>query len=455
MSPTVTIRNKKEPILLFLGDIALFYGALWVTLFIRYAQAPTARLWATHVWPFTLLFIVWIGVFYIAGLYGKHTLVMKRRLPARILRVQLFNVMLAVAFFYFIPFLGITPKTNLFIYLLVSFVLILLWRLYGQETLGFRRRQKALLIGSGTELKELRNEIVHNRRYNLEAISWIDLDEVDALDFEKDVVERIYAESVSVVAISMHNKKVEPYLPRLYNLMFAGVGFVDMHKVYEDIFDRVPLSVLRHSWFLENISLSPRRSYDVLKRAIDLMISLAGGVLTLPLYPLIWLALKLDDGGPLFIEQERIGQNNRPIRILKFRSMQVDPGASPLEKEKNYVRVTRVGRWLRKSRIDELPQLWAVVRGDLSLVGPRPELPELAAEYDKQVPYYHVRHLIKPGLSGWAQLYHEAHPHHGADVEETKNKLSYDLFYIKNRSLSLDVEIIMKTLRVLVSRSGL
>jgi lipopolysaccharide/colanic/teichoic acid biosynthesis glycosyltransferase len=237
--------------------------------------------------------------------------------------------------------------------------------------------------------------------------------------------------------------------------MFAGVSFIDMHKVYEDIFDRIPFSVLRHSWFLENISLSPRRGYDTLKRCLDLAVGLALGIVTLPLYPLVWLAIKLDDNGPLFISQERIGEHNRPIVIFKFRSMSDDEGASPLEKEMNYIRVTRVGKWLRKTRIDELPQLWSVVRGDLSLIGPRPELPELAAEYDQQVPYYHVRHLIKPGLSGWAQIHHERHPHHGADVEETKVKLSYDLSYIKNRSLSLDLEIMLKTLRILVSRSGL
>ncbi len=451
----MTIRNTKEPILLFLGDVALFYGALWVTLLIRYLEIPSAELWTLHVWPFTLLFGAWVAVYYIAGLYGKHTLVLKRRLPSRILKTQLLNVMLAVAFFYFIPYLLIAPKTNLFIYLVVSFILMLLWRLYGQELLGFRRRQKTMLIGSGHELRELRDELAENRRYNLEVISWVNLDEVDALDFETDIATRIYSEGVSVVAISMHNKKVEPYLTRFYNLMFAGVSFVDMHKVYEDIFDRVPLSVLRHSWFLENISLSPRRAYDALKRTIDIVVSCVLGFVTLLIYPFVYCAIKLDDGGPVFLKQERIGENNRPVHIVKFRTMRIDPEATALEKERNYMRVTRVGKWLRKSRVDEIPQLWNVLRGDLSLIGPRPELPELAAEYDRQVPYYHVRHLIKPGLSGWAQMHHDAHPHHGADVAETRTKLSYDLFYIKNRSLALDLEILVKTLRILASRSGL
>jgi exopolysaccharide biosynthesis polyprenyl glycosylphosphotransferase len=449
------IRNTKEPILLFLGDVALFYGALWATLVIRYTDITAGSVWALHVGPFSILFTVWVVVFYIAGLYGKHTLVLKRRLPTRILKTQLFNIALAVSFFYFIAFFGITPKTNLFIYLVISSLAILLWRLYGQELLGVRRRQKAILIGSGKELSELRDELLHNDRYHLDPTLWIDLDDVEGLDFEKDVLEPMYSEGIAVAVVSMHNKKIEPILPRFYNLMFAGVRFIDMHKVYEDIFDRVPLSVLRHSWFLENISLSPRRTYDTLKRFLDLAFAFGVGIVTLPIYPVVWLAVKLDDRGSLFITQERIGENNHPIRIFKFRTMTGNDDGNYGPSGKTSLQVTRIGTWLRLLRVDELPQLWNVLKGDLSFVGPRPELPQLAAEYDKQVPYYHIRHLVKPGLSGWAQIHHERHPHHGADVEETKVKLSYDLSYIKNRSLSLDLEIMLKTLRILVSRSGL
>ena len=124
------------------------------------------------------------------------------------------------------------------------------------------------------------------------------------------------------------------------------------------------------------------------------------------------------------------------------------------ESGKTKLKITRVGKWLRLLRIDEFPQLWSVVRGDLSLVGPRPELPGLVKLYEKEIPYYNVRHLIKPGLSGWAQLYHENHPHHAPDASETKVKLSYDLYYIKNRSLILDLKIALKTIKLLISRKG-
>jgi lipopolysaccharide/colanic/teichoic acid biosynthesis glycosyltransferase len=140
------------------------------------------------------------------------------------------------------------------------------------------------------------------------------------------------------------------------------------------------------------------------------------------------------------------------MHIVKFRTMSGnDQGSSVL---RSALTITRTGRFLRKTRLDELPQAWNLIRGDLSFVGPRPELPALATEYARAIPYYNARHLIKPGLTGWAQIYHEQHPHHGIDVDETKNKLSYDLYYIKNRSFLLDMQIALKTIRTILSRSG-
>jgi lipopolysaccharide/colanic/teichoic acid biosynthesis glycosyltransferase len=168
--------------------------------------------------------------------------------------------------------------------------------------------------------------------------------------------------------------------------------------------------------------------------------------------PFVAVAIKREGGGPVFIIQERVGQYNRPIRIIKFRSMTGnDTGESALNSS---LRVTKVGSFLRRTRIDELPQLWNVLRGDYSLIGPRPELPALVAEYAEKIPYYNARHLLKPGLSGWAQIYHREHPHHGIDIAETQNKLSYDLYYVKNRSLLLDLQIGLKTIRTILSRSG-
>jgi len=442
----MTVSSKKEALLLFLGDVAIFLISLWLMLLLRYREVPSKFIFNVHLAPFAILFAVWILVFFIAGLYEKHTIILKSKLSSVILRAQIINSIIAVVFFYLIPYFGITPKTNLFIYLIVSFFLILYWRIHGHDVLSPGRRQNAILIGSGDEVKELLMEVNNNNRYELFFISSVDLDEVDSLDFQEDILNRVYSEDIFVIAVDLRNEKVEPMLPHLYNLIFSKIRFVDMHKIYEDIFDRVPLSLVRYNWFLENISTAPKATYDSLKRLMDIIVSLVLGVLSLVIYPFVFLAIKFDDGGPMFFIQERIGKNNNLIQIIKFRSMTI----GGMEEDE----VTRVGGFLRKTRIDELPQLWNVLRGDLSLIGPRPELPSLGKLYEEEISYYNIRHLIKPGLSGWAQLYHEGHPHHKSDVRETKTKLSYDLYYIKNRSLALDIKIALKTLKTLMSRAG-
>jgi len=446
--------KRKEPLLLLSGDLLFFLVSLWLTLLIRNFALPSQELFFTHLEPFSLLFAIWIMVYYIAGLYEKHTVILKSKLPNVLATTQLTNSGLAVIFFYFVPFFGITPKTILFIYLMVSFTLVLFWRMYGYFALSRKKAEKAILIGSGAEMKQLLHEVNNNPIYNLHFVSSVDLDRADETGFWDEIVRKVYTEEVSVIAIDLSHERVEPVLPHLYNLIFSKVNFIDMNKIYEDIFDRVPLSLLRYNWFLENISTTHRTAYDALKRIMDVVVSFCLFVASLVVYPLVYIAIKMDDGGDIFITQERTGENNRPVKILKFRTMTGNDQGRYSSGGVSNLRITKVGNFLRKSRVDELPQLWNVLKGDLSLIGPRPELPDLVKRYSQDIPYYNVRHLIKPGLSGWAQIYHDAHPHHGVATEETKNKLSYDLYYIKNRSLLLDLKIALRTMRTLLSISG-
>lgn len=440
----MTISGKKETLALFLGDIILLYFSLWAALALREWGIPSGRSWEMHFWPFTIIIFVWILVFFISGLYEKHTMILKSRLPSTVFNAQIANSFIAVLFFYFIPYFGITPKTNLFIYLIISFALILLWRIYGDRILHPLVKQKGIIVGSGEEMKDLLEEVNNNPRYGLEFISSVDLNKVAGVDFQEEILSRVYSEEVQIIAVDLKNEKVEPILPHLYNLIFSRVKFIDMYKIYEDLFDRVPLSLVRYNWFLENISTETRITYDVLKRVMDIIISFIAGAASLIFYPFVALAIKLDDKGSIFFEQERVGKNNKFIKVKKFRSMS-ENGSS---------KITRVGKWLRKLRIDELPQLWSVLNGDMSLIGPRPEIPSLVKNYEREIPYYNIRHLIKPGLSGWAQLYHTDPPKVDADALKTRRKLSYDLYYIKNRSLMLDLKIALKTIKALVSRSG-
>lgn len=435
------ISGKKETLALFLGDVLLLYFSLWSALALREWGLPSNSYWDLHFWPFTIIIGVWIIVFFVSGLYEKHTLILKSRLPSTVFNAQIANSFIAVLFFYFIPYFGIAPKTNLFVYLIVSFGLVLLWRIYGDQVLHPLVKQNGIIVGSGEEMKELLEEVNNNPRYGLQFISSIDLNRIAGMDFQAEILERVYSEEVQIIAVDLKNEKVEPILPHLYNLIFSKVKFIDMYKVYEDLFDRVPLSLVRYNWFLENISTESRTAYDVLRRIMDITLAFIIGLFTLLMYPLVALLIKLDDRGSILFEQERVAKNNKIIKIFKFRTI-LDS------------KITRVGKWLRKLRIDELPQLWSVFKGDMSMIGPRPEIPALVKHYEEEIPYYNVRHLIKPGLSGWAQLYHTDPPKMNADSDKTRRKLSYDLYYIKNRSFMLDLKIALKTIKALLSRSG-
>lgn len=449
----MTIGSKKEVIILFLGDLIALALAFWLALAVRAFAIPSYFTLSAYAVSLVPLSVLWIFTFFIAGLYEKHAIVFEKKLPGTILNAQIANSIIAVIFFYFFaPYFSVTPKTVLVLYLVISTVLIVLWRFLGLAFLGIKRQENAILIGSGEEMRALLGEVNANKRYNLNFVSSVDLDHIDGIDIQQEIVSRVYAEEISSVVIDLKSEKATMILPILYNLIFSNVRFFDMHKVYEEVFNRAPLSLIGYSWFLENISQSAHIGYDSLKKLMDIIVGGTIGIVSLALYPIVIVAIKLEDGGEIFSFQKRVGQNNKIINIAKFRTMKIANDDAAWSKVEN--KVTKVGAFLRKTRIDELPQLWNVLRGDISLIGPRPEFERAVKEYSEKIPYYNTRHIIKPGLSGWAQLYHERHPHHGLDIEETRNKLSYDLYYIKNRSFVLDLEIALKTIRTLLSRTG-
>jgi lipopolysaccharide/colanic/teichoic acid biosynthesis glycosyltransferase len=436
--------KRKESLLLLTGDLTALVVSLWLSLFLRSFEFPGLALFIDLLRPFIVVFALWIIVYYIAGLYDTHTLMLRSRLLGLLFNSHIVTSFLSVLFFYLVPFSGITPKTILFFFFALSFLLLAFWRMYGRDFVAPKRKESALLIGSGEESKDLWRVVNASSHYNLKFYSMIDIESLGTIDFDEEVVRTVYSNNVTTIVIDLKNEKIATILPKLYNLIFSKIKFIDIYRIYEDIFDRIPLSLVGYSWFLENISSSTHIGYDFLKRVMDIVIGGILGILSLIFYPFVMLAIYLEDRGPAFFFQDRIGKGNVVIRIAKFRTMTL--GADK--------KITKVGKFLRMSRIDELPQLWNIINGSLSLVGPRPELPDLVVHYEKEIPYYNVRHLIKPGLSGWAQIKDYNAPRMVADVEKTKSKLSYDLYYLKNRSFILDVKIALKTLKTLISRSG-
>ena len=445
---------KREYIALLIGDIAVFAAALWLTLAIRYLAPPSWALFYLHLVPFSILFVAWVIIFFIAGLYGRHSRLFRSRLLATIFYTQIANVALAAIFFFFIPAFGIAPKTILFLYLLVSSLLIFLWRITLYPGMRTGRSLKGVLIASGTDAKVLADEIDRDKKLPFVFDHVIDTKEAKVHEVIQRACRIIEDADISFLVVDFTDKAVASALPILYDAAFRKSGFalIDAVDLYQEVFEREPLSFIDYEWILGNASAS--RLYDVVKRGLDVVLAGIAGIVSLIVYPFVALAIKLDDGGSIFITQERVGRYQKPIHIVKFRSMNGNDEGQYGKSGKSKLVVTKVGYWLRLLRLDELPQLWNVVNGDLSLIGPRPELPAIAHEYSAKIPYYNARYLIAPGLAGWAQLKHDRDPHHGHAIAETKEKLSYDLYYLKHRSLLLDLFVMLQTVRVIVSARG-
>lgn len=450
----MTLVPKRDYILLLAGDIVIFAISLWLALFLRYLEVPSLQLLNVHFAPFVILFIAWVGVFFLAGLYGRYTRIFRTKLLSTIVYTQIINIILAELFFFLVEFFLIAPKTVLFIYLIVSSILIILWRVYGYPRLRGGRKLKGVLIAAGTDARALAQEIGSDARYPFAFEYVVDTSETPSHEVIQHACRVAEEDDIAFLVVDVSDNAIQTALPILYDAAFHKRRFVmvNMMDLYQEVFDRVPLSLVKYEWVLENSAISP--AYDILKRFIDICTAIVGGLLSLILYPFIILAIKMDDGGEVFIKQERVGRFQKPIQVYKFRSMTGNDSGNYGSNGKSELVVTRVGRILRVLRLDEIPQVWNVLVGDLSIVGPRPEFPTLAEHYNARIPYYNARYLVTPGLTGWAQILHDRHPHHGTDVNATKEKLSYDLYYFLRRSLLLDLYIIFQTVRIVFTAKG-
>lgn len=449
----MTFSGRYSATLLFLGDIVIFFASLWITLLLRYGALPSRELLGDHLGSFSLLFALWILVFYMAGLYGKRVILFKSALFGLILRTQIANIILAALFFFFLPSIGIAPKTNLLLYLIVSLALILVWRLalFPRITRP-AARERAALIGAGREMHELAEEVNGNSHYHLSFVLTATADEMKA-DFE-GFTKRLKDERVALLVIDAERDTIRPLLPNLYELAFVRPGYpvLDFHEVYEEVFDRVPLSLLEYDWFLKNLSGTEESFYLASKRLIDIAGGLLMGLVTVLVTPVLWILMRLEGPGPVFITQERIGQYGARVRAYKFRSMRFsDEGKWKGEGEN---KVTKLGTLLRLTSLDEFPQFINILKGEVSLIGPRNDIRALGDRLGEAIPYYNMRYIVKPGITGWAQINQKYEPGNISpqSIEETKVRLAYDFYYIKNRSLALDIVIALKTVKRMLFR---
>ena len=435
--------------LLLLGDIAVLYLALFLTLLVRYGKDFDNKL-DVHLLPFSFIFIIWILVFYIANLYELGFSKNNLEFFSTFLYSMAANFAISIAFFYLIPFLGITPKTNLLIFVVLATILQSSWR-YGFNKLIAQSGHKnnTLIIGVSPQSQDLYDFLLANPQLGYGALGIIDVEDSTVPNILENLIRQ---KRVSTLVLGPSVYKILQIIDVFYRLLGLKINFYNLSDFYERVTGKVPLGAIDQTWFLGNLSEGNKRGYEVGKRIFDFIFSLILGVISLALYLFIIPAIKADSAGPIFYRQLRRGRAGKNFTMLKFRTMIKDAENSngAVWAQQDDRRITRAGKFLRKTRLDELPQLWNILHGEMSFVGPRAERPEFHKELEENIPFYDERYLIKPGLSGWAQIKFR----YGASIKDAAEKLQYDLYYIKNRSFLLDLGIVLKTITIVLRKEG-
>ncbi len=432
--------SKVKKLILLIGDIVVLYVSLAIALLIRYQNIAVAQeSFGNHVGPFSAIFALWILSFYWNDLYRPKAFGGTLWLMKAFARAVFIATLTSIAALYLFPgFFVLTPRANLFILSAVFFFLAYFWRAAASRAMA-TGALNVVILGDSPLIEEAVRFIEHNPHADYRVARRI------ARPNERDIEalpELIRAARAEVVVVPRHLVNNVSLLHAIYRLLPLEVSVIPFSDFYETLFEKEPLKELEENWFIENIS-TRRPVYESVKRGMDIAIALAvSAVLALPAL-LIALLVKLTSHGPMVYAQKRVGKNGAPFTLYKFRTMHHNAQGA-LWTETNDIRVTRLGNILRFTHLDEIPQLWNIIKGDIALVGPRPERVELAAQYER-FPYYEIRHVVKPGLTGWAQVSFRP----SASFEEAYEKLCYDIYYIKNRSLFLDLVIFLRTVKYL------
>ncbi|MGD0793008.1 MAG: TIGR03013 family XrtA/PEP-CTERM system glycosyltransferase [Terriglobales bacterium] len=314
--------------------------------------------------------------------------------------------------------------------------------------------ERVYVLGTGERAQRLVQGLRQNPEIGVEIASWTGKLEgaVTRDSVAAHLMEVVHKQKVHRVIVAMPDRRGTVPMRELLDLRMQGVKIEEATTWLEKISGKIEVENLYPSWLVFGEGFRRSAIFIVVRRVVSIVISLIGLILALPLFPLIMLAIRLDSKGPVFYTQTRVGKAGRIFKVVKFRTMRRDAeGANgPQWAGDNDPRVTRVGKFLRSSRLDEIPQLWCVLKGDMAFVGPRPERPEFIEWLSKEIPYYGVRHMVRPGLTGWAQVKYK----YGSTVEDAREKLQYDLFYIKNASIGLDLLIMFLTVKTVLLRRG-
>jgi sugar transferase (PEP-CTERM system associated) len=402
-----------------------------------------------------------LAAFYLFDLYDFVVMHDRRELVLRLVQaLGLAWVALALAFYAFPQLMlgrGISViALPLALGLMVSWRISIHW-LLGHPDFG----EKILIVGSGQLALEVAREMLDRPDAGYRIAGFVGTDpellgksliNPRVIGLTSDLDEVVRRENIDRIVVAMGERRGQLPTSELLQLSLAGsVNIEEGASFYERVTGRVSLSMIRPSWLIFSSRGRQARISGIARTAVHRLVAFLGGVLSLPIALVTAAVIRLESSGPILYKQERVGKNGRPFKVMKFRSMRVDAEkAGPVWASKNDDRTTRVGKIIRKLRIDEIPQFWNILRGEMDFVGPRPERPHFVSQLAEEIPYYEQRHLIAPGLTGWAQIKYP----YGASVEDARQKLQYDLYYIKNQSLMLDAIILFETIKIILFGRG-
>lgn len=449
--------------MLILAEAALVYGAIICAVYLRVGAegahnelvAKTGYLKAAVAGLFCL------AAFYFFDLYDFLVMHDRRELVLRLVQA-LGLAWIGLAFsFYMFPGLMLGRGISL-IALPLALGLMVAWRVSIHWFLGHPDfGERILIVGSGDLAVEMAREVLNRPDAGYRIVGFVGTDadllgksliNPRVIGMTEELDEIVKREGIDRIVVAMGERRGQLPTNKLLQLSLAGqVTIEEGAAFYERITGRVSLNMLRPSWLIFTGRGRQAKLTELSRSIVHWLVAFVGAILSLPIVLITVVLIKLESRGPVFYKQERVGKNGRTFVLTKFRSMRVDAEQDgPVWASKGDSRTTRVGRVIRKIRVDEIPQFWHILKGEMSFVGPRPERPHFVAQLAEEIPFYEQRHLIAPGLTGWAQIKYP----YGASIEDARQKLQYDLFYIKNQGLILDAIILFETVKIILFGRG-
>ncbi|WP_456445022.1 TIGR03013 family XrtA/PEP-CTERM system glycosyltransferase [Thiolapillus sp.] len=450
---------------LIIIEAIIFGGSVYIAVAVRFMGATDQEIASSVglILPEALAFAsIMLPSMAAMGLYQTHSREEPIGMFARVLAAFALGSILSIVLFYIFPQLylgrGVFALTLLFSLLAIGTIRPLFFQFLDERSPGMR----LLILGAGEKAHSIPTRMRRRTdRRGIQIVGFlpaareeIHIDESLLLTYSGHLVDLVKEKDIDEIVIAQDEMRANLNMEELLECKLAGVDIIDLPTLFERQTGQVNLKLLTPSWliFSKRFRLDPLS--QLLKRTFDILMAVIICLLTLPIMLITALAIWIESGfkGPILFRQERVGENGKTFPVLKFRSMQTDAEADGKARwaTENDDRVTRVGRFIRKVRIDELPQCWNVLKGEMSFVGPRPERPEFVEKLKKSIPYYDVRHVVKPGLTGWAQL---CYPY-GANEKDAAEKLKFDLYYVKHQSLRFDMIILLSTVEVVLFGKG-